>query len=151
MSEYLPQLMDGLTTQDGELLPGRINLNECPAELVLAIPSLGEEAAQQILELRAVDSEDLNRNFATWPLVEGVVTLQEMRTLMPLLTGGGDVFRAQIIGYFESSGAAHRAEVTFDATTVYPRIVSWRDLTHLGRGFDLSVLGLRSDVSVLNE
>lgn len=66
-----------------------------------------------------------------------------MKTMLPMLTGGGDVYRAQLIGYFESSGASHRAEVIIDATTVNPKVVSWRDISHLGRGFDLSVLGLR--------
>ena len=27
-----------------------------------------------------------------------------MRFLSPLLTGGGDVYRAQIVGYFENTG-----------------------------------------------
>ena len=104
--------------------------------------------AQGILENREVESDDLNRQFETWPLVEGLVTLDEMRTLLPLITCGGDVYRAQIVGYFEKSGASHRAEVIVDATTVNPKIVLWRDLSHLGRGFDLSVLGLKASVAV---
>jgi DNA uptake protein ComE-like DNA-binding protein len=144
MSLQMPVLMDSLTTQDVDLMPGRINLNECPAELLYGIPLLSEEVVQAILENRDTESDDLNRQFETWPLVEGIVTLDEMRTLMPLLTGGGDVYRAQIIGYFETVGASHRTEVIIDATTVNPKIVSWRDMSHLGRGFDLSVLGLRS-------
>lgn len=143
MEVYMPILMDALSTQDVDAMPGRINLNECPAELLYGIPSLTEEAIQEILELREVESDDQNRHYETWPLVEGIVTLSEMKTMLPMLTGGGDVYRAQLIGYFESSGASHRAEVIIDATTVNPKVVSWRDISHLGRGFDLSVLGLR--------
>ena len=105
---------------------------------------LDEETVQAILENRGSDTDDHNRHFETWPLVEGIVTLDQMRLLTPLLTGGGDVYRAQIVGYFEKTGVAHRAEVVIDATTVNPKMVAWRDLSHLGRGFDLSVLGLRS-------
>ncbi|MFK8111453.1 MAG: general secretion pathway protein GspK [Rubripirellula sp.] len=148
MALYLPALMDTLTTQDVALMPGRINLNECPAELLYGIPLLSEEAIEGILESREVESDDTNRQFETWPMTEGILTLTEMRTLMPLLTGGGDVYRAQIIGYFENTGISHRAEIIVDATTVNPTIVSWRDLSHLGRGFDLSVLGLRSNVEL---
>ena len=144
MSVYLPILMDALTTQDADMMPGRINLNECPAELLYGIPLLSEEAVQSILENRSTESDDPNRQFETWPLVEGYVTVDEMRLLLPLLTGGGDVYRAQIIGYFEDVGVSHRSEVIVDATTVNPKIVSWRDLSHLGRGFDLAVLGMRS-------
>ncbi len=147
MEVYMPILMDALSTQDVNVMPGRINLNECPAELLFGIPTLSEEAAQEILESREVESDDENRQFETWPLVQGIVTLEEMRSLLPLLTGGGDVYRAQIIGYFETSGASHRAELIVDATTVNPKVVAWRDLSHLGRGFDLSVLGLRQDVA----
>ena len=125
-------------------MPGRININECPAELLYGIPLLPEETVEAILETRDINSDDLNRQFETWPLVEGLVTLDEMRQLIPLVTCGGDVFRAQVVGYYEQSGASHRAEVIIDATTVNPKIVLWRDLSHLGRGFDLSVLGSRS-------
>ncbi len=148
MTLYMSVLMDSLTTQDATLMPGRVNLNECPAELLYGIPLLSEEVVEAILESREVESDDLNRQFETWPLVEGIITLDEMRLLMPLVTGGGDVYRAQIVGYFEQSGASHRAEVVIDATSVNPKIVSWRDLSHLGRGFDLSVLGIRASATV---
>ncbi|MDC0288138.1 general secretion pathway protein GspK, partial [Rubripirellula sp.] len=144
MGIYMPILMDTLTTQEVEVMPGRINLNECPAELLYGIPLLSEEAVEGILETRDVNSDDPNRQFETWPLVEGLVTLDEMRLLTPLVTCGGDVFRAQVVGYFEQSGVSSRSEVIIDATTVNPKIVFWRDLSHLGRGFDLSVLGSRS-------
>ena len=144
MGIYMPILMDTLTTQEVEVMPGRINLNECPAELLYGIPLLPEEAVEGILETRDVNSDDPNRQFETWPLVEGLVTLDEMRLLTPLVTCGGDVFRAQVVGYFEQSGVSSRSEVIIDATTVNPKIVFWRELSHLGRGFDLSVLGSRS-------
>ncbi len=148
MASYLPLLMDTLTTQDVAVLPGRINLNECPAELLYGIPTLEEETVEEILQARQDDTGDSNRGFETWPLVEGLVTLEQMRLLLPLVTAGGDVFRAQIIGYHETIGASHRSEVIIDATTVNPKIVSWRDLSHLGRGFDLSTLGVRSAANV---
>ncbi|HBV65436.1 MAG TPA: general secretion pathway protein GspK [Rhodopirellula sp.] len=148
MGIYMPILMDTLTTQEVEVMPGRINLNECPAELLYGIPLLPEEAVEGILETRDVNSDDPNRQFETWPLVEGLVTLDEMRLLTPLVTCGGDVFRAQVVGYFEQSGVSSRSEVIIDATTVNPKIVFWRDLSHLGRGFDLSVLGSRSFIGL---
>ncbi|TWU43183.1 General secretion pathway protein K [Novipirellula aureliae] len=144
MALYLPVLMDVIATQDSETIPGRINLNECPAELLYGIPFLDEETIQAIIELRSTESDDPNRNFATWPLVEGIVTIEQMRSLTPLLTGGGDVYRAQIIGFFEDSGISSRSEVIIDATTVNPKVISWQNLSHLGRGFEQSVLGSRT-------
>lgn len=147
MASYMPLLIDTLSAQDIDVLPGRINLNEAPAELLYAIPVWEPEVVDMVLEARALASEDPNRDFATWPLVEGIVSLDQMRKLLPLLTGGGDVYRAQVIGYFETIGASHRSEVIIDATSVNPKVVAWRNLSHLGRGFDLSVLGVRSTLS----
>jgi hypothetical protein len=141
MASYMPLLMDALCTTEFDKIPGRININECPAELLYGIPILEAETVEAILEARAQATESQNRLYETWLLVEGLVTLDTMRTLMPLFTGGGDVFSAQIIAYYETSSTATRFEVVIDATG-NPRIANLRDLSHLGRGFDLSVLGL---------
>lgn len=148
MALYMPVIMDALSTQGSDVMPGRINLNECPAELLYGNPLLTEEQVELILESRTTDSDDLNRRFETWPLVEGILTLDEMRTVMPLVTCGGDIYRAQIVGYYESSGVSSRAEVILDATTINPKVVTFRDLSHLGRGFDLSVLGVRNSMNL---
>lgn len=146
---YFPLIMDLLTTNDADFMPGRININECSAELLYGIPIFTEDQIEQILELREVQSDDPNRRHETWLITEGIVTTTEMRALVPLLTCGGDIYRGQIVGYFEKGGAAHRSEFIIDATTVNPKVTSWRDLSHLGRGFDLSVLGLRSTTAEL--
>ena len=76
-------------------------------------------------------------------MAEGIVDLAQMRLLMPFITAGGDVYRAQIVGYFEGGGAAARTEVVWDAATnANPRVLFWRDLSHLGRGFALDTLGI---------
>jgi len=146
MALYMPILMESLTTQDFEKMPGRININECPAELLYGIPLLPAEAAEAILEARSQPNENENRLYETWPLVEGLITLETMRTLMPLVTAGGDVFAAQVIGYHETAASSTRLDVIIDATGPNPRIAQYRDLSHLGRGFDLSVLGIRYNV-----
>jgi type II secretory pathway component PulK len=144
MASYMPLLMDALSTIEFDKMPGRININECPAELLYGVPILEAETVEAILEARAEFNESENRRYETWLLVEGLVTLDTMRTLTPLFTGGGDVFSAQIIAYYETSSTATRLETVIDATGVNPRIANLRDLSHLGRGFDLSVLGLRT-------
>lgn len=147
LGAVLPLLMDALSTQSAEVMPGRLNINECPAELLYGVPFLSEEVVEALLESRSTDSDDPNRQYETWPLVEGLITLDQMRLLTPLWTGGGNVYRAQIVGYFEANGVSHRADVVLDATSMNPKVIAWRDLSHLGRGFDLSVLGLRSSLS----
>lgn len=147
MAEYLPLLMDNLTTHGHQKLPGRLNINECPAELLYAIPGLTAESAEAILEARGQQAESENRLFETWPLVEGLITLETMRAILPLVTTGGDVYTAQVIGYHETTSAATRLQVVVDGTGPNPRVAMFRDLSHLGRGFDLSVLGVRHAIS----
>jgi type II secretory pathway component PulK len=144
MALYMPALMGNVTTQDFTTMPGRLNINECPAELIRGIPLISEEAAEAIIEARGQQSDTENRQFETWPLVEGLITLDEMKLLMPIMTAAGDVYRAQIIGYFEGKNLSSRSEVIIDATSVNPKVIYWRDLSHLGRGFDKAVLGLRA-------
>ncbi len=144
MALYMPLLMENFSAQDFETMPGRININECPAELLRGIPLLDAETADAILEARAEPSQSENRRYETWPLVEGLLSVTQMRSLMPLVTAGGDVYRAQVVGYYEGSATSTRVEAIVDASRINPTILLYRDLSHLGRGFDQGVLGIRN-------
>lgn len=143
MNAYMPQLMDYVTINPSATIPGRININQAPATILYGIPGMTPEIAEQILSAREADSsaEDARRH-ETWLVQEAIVTLDEMRTMMPFVTCGGDVYRAQVVGYFQGSAASSRAEVIFDATTPLPRILFWRDISHLGRGYAVETLGV---------
>jgi DNA uptake protein ComE-like DNA-binding protein len=144
MATYLPTVMDNMTTLDSETIPGRININQAPYEILLGIPGMTEEIAEQIVNLRVAPTEDDagNRGHEAWILTEGIVDLEQMRSLLPFICAGGEVFRAQIVGYFQGGGPAARAEVVFDATAETPRVLFWRDISHLGRGYALETLGV---------
>jgi hypothetical protein len=136
--------MDYATINPAQTIPGRININQASATVLAGIPGMTEEISQKIVSSRSVEAsgENAGRKYETWLLSEGIVTLTQMRTLMPFITGGGDVYRAQVVGYFQGGQASSRAEVIFDATTPLPRIVLWRDISHLGRGYSLEMLGV---------
>jgi hypothetical protein len=76
-------------------------------------------------------------------LSEGLITLAEMKTLMPFVCAGGGVFRVQDVGYYDDGGPAARVEAILDATNGAPRVLFWRNLSHLGRGFDPETLGVQ--------
>ena len=149
MAEYLPILLDSVSVNPSPWIPGRINVNQAPRTLLVGVPGLSEEIVDAILAERMPEDtgEDPNRRFETWLLTSGIVTLEEMKALTPFLTAGGDVYRAQIVGYFEDGAAAARSEVVIDATQMIPRILFWRDVTHLGRGYPLELLGVETGVS----
>ena len=144
MSLYLPMLMDKVTTVEAPVLPGRININEAPREILAGLPGLDSDTLDKLIESRSQSSDTENRKFETWPMVEGILTLQQMRTIAPLLTGGGDVMRVQSIGYFEQSAGYARIEAVIDGAMPVPTVVMYRKLDHLGRGFSQSTLGQRA-------
>lgn len=144
MLVYLPGLMDKVTINEAATIPGRININQASATILKGIPGMTPDMVTEILSRREFEpSEDkLNHRHETWIMAEAIVTLDEMRALMPYICGGGNVYRAQVVGYFQGGQAASRAEVIFDASTPAPRVLFWRDTSHLGRGFALETLGV---------
>jgi hypothetical protein len=148
VANYSPVIMDKLTTVDAKTIPGRINLMECPREILLGLPGMTAEIVDQIIQARVDGSESETRQFETWLVAEGYVTMDQMRTLLPLVTCGGDVFKAQVIGYLEGSAAASRVEAIVSGAGDVPEVLFYRRLDHLGRAFDIPTLGQRFDAGM---
>jgi len=143
MNTYMATLMDQVTIVTDPVIHGRININQAPRDILLGIPGMTEEIAEQIINQRTPDpGADPTYGHETWLLTQGLVTLEEMRALMPFICAGGDAYRAQVIGYYDEGGAASRLEVVLDATQQPPRVLLWRDISHLGRGYALETLGV---------
>lgn len=145
---YSPIIMDKLTTVDAPALPGRINIMECPREILLGLPGMTEEIGEKILEARIDGSQSDSRKFETWLAAEGYLTMDQMRALLPLVTCGGDVFKGQVIGYLEGNAAASRVEAIVSGAGKVPEVLFFRRLDHLGRGFDIPTLGQRYDAAI---
>jgi hypothetical protein len=143
MTTYMSTLMDAVTVVDADSIPGRININQAPREVMAGIPGMTDELLEQIISTRSPEPEAENpsRSHETWLLTEGLVTLDEMQTLMPFVCAGGAVYRTQVVGFYDDGQASSRLEVLLDATQLPPRILLWRDISHLGRGFTLETLG----------
>ncbi|MGO8745633.1 MAG: hypothetical protein ACLQNE_06555 [Thermoguttaceae bacterium] len=142
MRGYLPALLDGTTTSADPVLRGRINVNTASRTVLRAIPGLEGAAVEQILAARrGHDSGDPIWRTAAWLLTEGIVDLPKMRKLEPYLTAAGDVYRAQLIGYYEDGGPSTRAEVVIDAANSPPRLVYYKDLPLPGPAYPRETLG----------
>lgn len=143
---FMAVIMDELTTQKGTVIPGRINIMQAPRRLLMGIPGMTEELLDNILryrefELDSPEGADRNRQFESWLLVEGFVDLTTMKSLLPYICCGGDVYRAEVVGYFDDQIGNSRAEVVVDTTTPLPRVLFWRDKSHLQRGYSSDTLG----------
>jgi type II secretory pathway component PulK len=144
LGAVLPTLLDKLTITSAATINGRINVNEAAPAVLLTVPGLTEEKVDQIVAARFPESSDQlpGSEQPTWLLAQGIVTLDEMKTLLPYLTCRGGVYRAQIVGQFDVGGPTSRVEAVFDATSGLPRQLLWRELSHLGRGFSRERLGV---------
>ena len=138
MTQYLPDLLDRLSTTAEATRPGRININSARPEILMGIPGLEADAVEAIISAVSYQSAaDLTTTRATtgWLVTEGIIDLATMRQVDRFLTTRGDVYRVQSVGCFDDGGAVVRLEAVIDATQLPPRIVFFRDLTHLGRGY----------------
>ena len=142
----LAKLIENTATSDESIILGRININQAPRAVLNCIPGLTSEIIDQIISRRTLDPSMTasDRRQATWLLTEGVVPLKTMKSLMPLVTGEGGVYRANVVGYFESGGPTARIEVILDATKRPAGMLFWRDVSHLGIGYPMDVLGAGS-------
>lgn len=144
MQSYLPKLMDNLAVNAAATIPGRININQAPKSLLAGIPGLNPNAVDQIIANRDVTlgQQRPEQVHETWLLSSGVVELAEMKKLMALVTTGGNVYRAQVVGFFDAEGPADRLEVVIDATQSPPIVRRRWELRELGPGYSAEVLGV---------
>ena len=144
MSTYLPELMDNCTVFPDPTIPGRININEAPRAVLRTIPGIEPDLTDAIIAARSDDPDDETdlHKHETWLLTSALVSLDEMKALMPYVATGGDVYRAQVVGYLDRGGPAARLEVILDATQDLPGVLMWRNISHLGRGYPLETLGI---------
>jgi hypothetical protein len=63
------------------------------------------------------------------------VPLDTMKAMIPYITAGGSVYRAQIIGHFDKGNPVARLEVILDATQHPTRVVFWKDMSNAAIGF----------------
>jgi len=140
-------LLDHAQVGDAKQIAGRIDIDQASRPVLKSIPGMTDIVADQILNQRTSASRATadQVDHPVWILAKGIVTLEEMKQLAPYVTSGGDVFSAQVIGYFEGTSPRARAEVILDRSGEKPKMVSWQELSPLGPGVTRSVLGEESD------
>lgn len=142
-AEALLLMEDYLTVYDAEAVPGRLNINQAPRALLQSVPGMPIEAVEAIIGTRSFESgqDRPERRHASWLYSEGYVTLEEIQQMASVVTCGGNVYRGQIVGFFDEEGPRSRLEVVIDATTDAPMVVYQQDLSPLGGGPTAAELG----------
>jgi type II secretory pathway component PulK len=139
--QLFPTLYDKLTTQTAGELPGRVNVNTAPQAVLAALPGFSDSDVQAILNHRpdpnATQAPDAIFQTPAWLLTEANISENTLQTVDRYITARTQVYRVQAVGYFDGGGPTARIEAVIDTNAGRPRILYWRDLTELGKGYDL--------------
>jgi hypothetical protein len=108
-------------------------------------PNIAATDIQNILAQRPdyTSSSALDPVYQTpaWLVIQAGVKPNTMKALEKYITTRSQVFRVQSVGYFPDGGPTARVEAIIDTNGGLPRIIYYRDLTELGKGFNLSGTG----------
>ncbi len=138
LKEFLPKLLEYTTTRtDFEIVP-RINVNNAPPEVLLGLPGLTQTDVDAMTNARgALDPTDPATITGAWLVTQANMTAAKFLNLEKYITGRTMTYRVHSVGYFGRGGPRARIEAVIDVNQNHPRIVYYRDVTDLGRGFDL--------------
>jgi type II secretory pathway component PulK len=137
MQQLLPVMFDMLTTTKSAELPPRINVNTAPQAILQALPGLSDTDVQNILTNRpspaSTDAIDPMYQSPLWLITQANISPTTLSNLDRYITTRSQVYRAQVVGYFDNGGPVARYEVVIDGNQGYPRVLYQRDLSELGK------------------
>jgi DNA uptake protein ComE-like DNA-binding protein len=122
------QVADQITTRREGNLVGLVNINTAPRDVLLCLPGLEESDVDALLAKRAEPDTDL-ANIA-W--VTEVLPEAKAVAVGDYITARSFQFSADILAATADGRAFRRYRALVDARTRPPRVLSWKDLTHLG-------------------
>jgi type II secretory pathway component PulK len=139
--QLLPVLLDETTTSSKAELPARININTASQIVLATLPGLTDTDVQAILtnrpQLSDLTAPDSSFQTPAWLVTKAGITVAKLKTLDKYITARTQVYRVQSLGYASGGGPVSRVEAVIDTNQGRPRVLSWRDLSELGKGFDL--------------
>ncbi len=141
LQTLLPELLNVATLVQTTEIPARININTASAAVLSTLPGLTANDVQNILSIRpraVSQGQTFDESFQTptWLLTSAQLSLQTLQTLDQYITTRSQVYRVQSVGYFDGGkGPTIRLEAVIDTNAGRPRILAWRPLSELGKGW----------------
>lgn len=126
--EEFMQIETEITTEDGAMLPGKVNVNTAPAAVLACLPGIGDDRAQDLVSYRQSNSATVNS--VAW--VTKVLSRDQVLDAGPYLTGQSHQFSADIAAVGRLGRGYRRVKFVFDTTEGTPKIVYRQNLSHLG-------------------
>jgi type II secretory pathway component PulK len=138
--DLLPRLFDSCTTNTQIDMTPRVNINTASPVVLAAVgrvAGLSDADIENILNRRSSERSAYDPVYATptWLLTDVNLNPQVLQRLDRYFTTSSQVYRFQVLGTFDGPGPTARVEAIVDANQGRPRIVYFRDLTELGKGF----------------
>ena len=140
------QIADQITTSREENLVGLVNVDTAPRAVLLCLPGLEESDVDALLAKRQSPDTDLTN--VAW--VGDALTREKAVAAGDLITTRSYQFSVDIVAVSVNGRAFRRYRAIVDATTTPPRVIYWKDLTHLGWPLAPAILAsLRAGESVV--
>jgi type II secretory pathway component PulK len=135
----LPLMLDQLTTQGLSEIPARLNINTASQTILAALPGLTPATVQTIVDQRPTyvggGPADTSYSTTAWLMTQGNIPASTMQGLDRYVSASSQVYRVQAVGYFTGGGPTARIEAVVDTNAGMPRLMYWRDLSELGKGY----------------
>ena len=147
-AERFKAVVDKLGVMDDEKVPGLVNVNTAPKQVLLCLPGITDEIALKLMEYRTTPGNDLSNMGWLLNVVEPAV----LQRFAPFITCRSYQFRIHAVGRvgtpYDSTasaasgtparpGAFRRMVAVFDkAATPAPRLLYWKDQSALGMPYD---------------
>jgi len=137
--DQLAAVMDRLTTQAADrskTLPGLVNVNTAPAEVLATLPGLDGGVAQEIVDARR-DLDPAVKSTVAWLYTQNLLSAEAFKEVAPYLTARSMQYSLRCVGFGVPCGRYRVLEAVVDMGGVVPRVIYLRDVSRLGLPFAL--------------
>ncbi len=128
-----------LSITSGERNLSRINLLGAEMEVLMTVPEINRELAGLIMQRRSAFSAGSTRLLTVDLYSTGAIKLQQLRSITPFVTQGGDVYRGFVVS--EMAGSRQRGAMSFlvDGCPAHAEIL---ELAKVAPPYSLPTIGL---------
>lgn len=114
IDQRLETFLDGTTVSSELVIQGRVNINLAPLEVLLSVPGIDEELANQVLAVR--EGQKRSSKTCFWLLSNRLVNMEQMKGLIPFITNRGEIGSFVFGGWSHPNDAPIVYEAMVDAT-----------------------------------
>ncbi|MCU0914747.1 MAG: type II secretion system protein GspK [Planctomycetes bacterium] len=136
--EEFSKVADRLTTSSETTLPGLVNVNTAPKEVLMCLPGLEEKDVDDLLAYRGAYALGEEPNSIAW--VTEVLDQTKATGIGQYITVHSNQYSADVVALSGNGRAYQRYKAVLDTQQTPPRVTYWRALTHFGWPLDTEIV-----------